>query len=295
MSWRWLLAIIAFAMLFAFGVSMWRFGPPYATRVLGVWMVLTAPLFLITYRMTRARWMLYLGFSLLPLGLVSLLLPFPYWSWYLDTEGAFVSLVGLACAIPLILTFAWTLSVFPESGHVGPRQWLVRTGGPILLTSFTIFATSVWAVADSEAPVAKPQYTQNFAGCYELDFGRWIPGGDEFRRALPAVVPQRIRLDSTYAEGGLLIRPPTWWGRASWVPTGSRSITMTWSDVFNSVNMRLYRWGRDLRGRVIAYSDADWPVPEPRALVHARPTDCANVSTDTLRYGTMRLERGRGR
>ena len=32
MSWRWLLAIIAFAMLFAFGVSMWWFGPPYATR-----------------------------------------------------------------------------------------------------------------------------------------------------------------------------------------------------------------------------------------------------------------------
>ena len=45
MSWRWLQAIIAFAMLFAFGVSMWWFGPPYATRVLGVWMVLTAPLF----------------------------------------------------------------------------------------------------------------------------------------------------------------------------------------------------------------------------------------------------------
>jgi len=288
MSWRWLLAIVAFAMLFAFGVSMWWFGPVYATRVLGVWMVVTGPLFLVTYPITRARWMRYIGFSLVSLGLLGLVLPFPYWPWYQEKDAAFVSVVGVACAIPLILTFAWTLAVFPEQGRVGLRQWLVRTAGPILLSSFTIAATAMWAAADSEDPVAMPQYTQNFVGCYELDFGRWIPGGEEGRRAFARILPARIRLDATRARGGMVIRPPTWWGSEFWTPTGARRIQILWGNGFHALDMRLYRWGQGLRGRIIAYSDADGYMPEPRALVYARPTDCANVPTDTLRDITSR-------
>jgi hypothetical protein len=278
---RWLLAVLAFGTLLAFGVFLWWFGPWHATRAFGVWAVLNAPLVVIAYRMTRKRWLLYLGSGLLPWGLV-VGLPSPSSLW---GEPVGLLIIALSCGVPLALTAAWMTSLFPEPAGLLVR-WLA-TAGPITITALVIVAVAKWAIADAQPPpVEKSPYVRTFAGCYEIEFGRWIPGGVEARQVTEGIVPKRIQLDTMRERNWQLIRPGWSQGDAYWSPVGPRKVRMLWTTGFGGLLLALRPSGGELRGRALIFTDADGFMPEPRALVRARPIACALVPADTVRMKT---------
>jgi hypothetical protein len=272
MRWRWLLAVIAIGSLVVFAMFLWWFGPFYATRGLGLWMLVSAPLFFVSYAITRARWMMHAGYILIPLGMIISVVRFPNW---LENDSPIPSIVGLACAVPIILASAWALSVFGGPTRPGMLRSAVRTLSPVCLIAATVVGGTIWAT--SEDRPAMPQYVANFTGCYELSFGRWIPGGDEVRRGVRNIVPQHLRLDEGRVGRRLIL--PYWWDEGTWTPTGPQDVELSTTTGLGGLAVSLHRV-RDgmLHGRALIFSDVDGYLPEPRALVTLRPEDCSYVT-----------------
>ncbi len=122
-----------------------------------------------------------------------------------------------------------------------------------------------------------------FAGCYELQLGRWWPWGmgEDTQFATP---PQRVELrlqhgTDGFEQNGLVIRSiPS--GAASrrssfWLPQGRDGVDLVWTTGFSGVSLSLTRHGKELRGW--AHAHFDFPRPPHIALVTARPVACPSA------------------
>lgn len=290
MKLHWILAALALLTLLMFGVFLWWFGPWHAPLGFGLWAVLTAPLLVIAYRVTRRRWLLYLGSGLFCWGVVVGLFGSPGSLW---GETAGLAVVGLSCAVPLVVTAAWLPRAVPHPIFPAAR-WSVRSIGPLVAAAAVMAASVMWARAETVERRANPSFAKSFAGCYEIEFGTWIPSS-MLGHGVHGIVPPRIQLDTvrghpahrstmydTFERFQFLIRPG-WWGSAIWKPMDAQHVDLVWNTGFHGVSLRMRRDGAELRGRAIGHTDVGGLWPEPRALVRAYPIDCDLVPADTVR------------
>lgn len=117
---------------------------------------------------------------------------------------------------------------------------------------------------------------QSYAGCYELDMGRWWPrsfGGD----TLFVTPPSRIELTlergaEGWAKDYLLIRvAPTQKGMVSggkgasfWELQPDSRIVLIWTDGFTGVTLKSERRGNDLSGWAYPHFDGGNAHPTNR-------------------------------
>jgi hypothetical protein len=155
--------------------------------------------------------------------------------------------------------------------------------GPVLAAVVTMVPAFAWARVETEQPASHAEYTSEFAGCYQLEVGRWIPP-TMLGHSVHGLLPARIQLDTTrgnsardhaiFERSQLLIRPG-WDGAAYWIPISHDRVHLTWNTGFNGVGVDLRRHGNELRGKARGHTDVGGPWPNPRARVRARPIDCA--------------------
>jgi len=289
---HWALAGLALLLLAVFGTFLWWFGPWQAQLGFGIWALFSAPLLVAGYRRTRIRWLLYLGTGLVPAALAVGLTSDSFWMWD-RWQGMLV--MAVCASLPLALTIAWLHRLFAQPVADQPRRWTIANAAGLLAAVVMVVPTFEWARRESEPLAANPAYTSEFAGCYSLEFGPWIPS-EMLGHGVHGIVPDRIRLDTvrgdtatrSVRDGGLfefsqhLIRPG-WWGSAYWEPITRDRVQLIWNTGFNGVGLDLRRHGGELRGKATGHTDVGGPWPEPRARVRARPIDCALVAPDTAR------------
>jgi hypothetical protein len=137
--------------------------------------------------------------------------------------------------------------------------------------------------SSSSGPPISMSAVAPFAGCYELQLGRWWPWGmgEDTQFATP---PQRVELQlqhgtDGFEQNGLLIRTiplGTASRRASfWLPQDRNSVDLIWTSGFSGVSLRLARHGKELRGW--AHAHFDFPRPPHMAHVTARPIACPSA------------------
>jgi len=284
---HWVLVGLALLFLGAFGVFLWWFGPWHAQVGFGLWAVASAPLLVAAYFRTRIRWLLYLGAGLVPAGLVVGVTSGSIWPW--DRWPAML-LMAVCAGLPLTLTVGWLHRFLGDPAVETLGAWSIKNIGPLLAAAVTMIPAYAWARAESKQPASNPAYTSEFAGCYALEFGRWIPS-TMLGHGVHGIVPARVQLDTVRGDSAigalfersqLLIRPG-WWGSAYWQPTSRDHVLLQWSTGFNGVGLDLRRHGEELRGRATGFTDVSGWWPEPRARVRARPIDCSLVAADSAR------------
>lgn len=298
---HWVLVGMALVLLAAFGTFLWWFGPWEAQLGFGLWAFASGPLLILAYRKTRVRWLLYLGTGLIPGGLVVGVTSGSVWYWG-SWQGTLA--VSLCAGLPVALTIGWLQRFLGRSSVETQSAWTITNVGPLLAAVVTMVPVFAWARAEREQPVSNPAYTSEFAGCYELEFGAWIPSG-MMGHSVHGIVPARIQLDTmrgdtarsetmyhTFERSNLLIRPG-WWGSAYWEPISRERVRLMWNTGFHGVGLELRRHGQELRGHATGHTDVSGPWPNPRAPVRARPIDCALVAADTARARRTRVSEGR--
>lgn len=291
----WMLAVLGMMTLLVFAVMIWWFGPWHATLAFGVWALLTAPLLIVGYRKTHSRWLLYLGSGLLPCGFVVATMAGS--TWWGSAYGLVVNAV--AAGLPLAITMAW-LGRLLRPSHGPQDQWTSLPVIAVCATAAVMTLTVAWARKETARPTEDWTNLQGFAGCYEVEIGRWIPSV-MLGHAAQGIVPERIRLDTTRGDHSFesnkpLIRPGWPGGEAYWMPSDAETVELHWHNGFNGVGLTLHRRGSELRGRAVGHTDVGGFWPESRALVRARSIDCASVPTDTIRMQRrLRAEQKRGK
>jgi hypothetical protein len=280
---HWVLVSLALLLLGAFAVFLWWFGPWHAQLGFGLWALASAPLLIAAYSRRRIRWLLYLGTGLIPAGLVVGITSGAIWMWG-NWQGMLVTAVSVS--LPLALTIGWI------HRFLGPPAG--PNAGPLLAAVVTMIPVFAWARAETQELVSNPAYTSEFAGCYELELGAWIPSA-MMGHSVYGILPARIQLDTvrgdaarretmyaTFERSELLIRPG-WRGSAYWEPISRERVRLIWNTGFHGVGMDLRRHGQELRGRATGHTDVSGWWPEPRARVRARLIDCSLVPADTAR------------
>jgi hypothetical protein len=298
---HWVLVGLALVLLAAFAVFLWWFGPWHAALGFGLWGVASAPLLISAYSRTRVRWLLYLGTGLIPAGLVVAATSGSIWMWG-SWQGMLA--MSLCASLPLALTLGWLHRFLGRSPQEPQRAWTITNAGPLLAAVVTMVPAFAWARAETQEPVSNPAYTAEFAGCYELEFGGWIPSA-MMGHSVHGIVPARIQLDTvrgdtarretmydTSERSQLLIRPG-WWGSAYWEPISRGRVRLIWNTGFHGVGLDLRRHGQELRGRATGHTDVSGGWPEPRVRVRARPIDCSLVAADTARAGRTKVSEKR--
>ena len=279
----WGLAALGLVTLLVLAVFLWWFGPWHAALGFGVWALLSAPLLILAYRKTGSRWLLYLGSGLIPCGLVVGTTPDEVWLWGTWPAAA---ANAFAAGLPLVITIAW-VSRLRRAAQGTQEKWTILNGGALVASAGVMLGTYIWARADERRPEENATFTQNFAGCYEVEVGPWIPSV-MLGHAAQGIIPDRLQLDTarrvTYVvRNSLLIRPPWSDGDAWWLPIDANQVRLVWHNGFNGVSVDLHRRGAELRGKAVGSTDMGGFWPESRALVRARPTDCASVPVDAGR------------
>jgi hypothetical protein len=136
--------------------------------------------------------------------------------------------------------------------------------------------------APSESQISMATATP-FAGCYELQLGRWWPWG--MGEDTPLVTPPpRIELrpekaSEGLAKNGLMMRaiPPVASHRGSyWLPQGGDRIDFVWTSRFAGATVKLTRHGKELRGWAHAFFDVPFRPPHI-ARVTALPITCESA------------------
>jgi hypothetical protein len=154
----------------------------------------------------------------------------------------------------------------------------------VAATIFVILAVSPSETVSQES--SSPQTLMSaavpFAGCYELQLGRWWPWsmGDDTKFVTP---PQHIELrlqrgTELFERNGLLIRaiPPSASRRSSfWLLQGRDGVDLIWTSGFSGVSLRLKKHEKELRGWAHAFFDS--PRPPHLAHVRARPIPCSSA------------------
>ena len=278
----WVLAALGLATLLVLAVFLWWFGPWHAALGFVVWALLCAPLLILAYRKTRSRWLLYLGSGLIPCGLVVGMTADEAWLWGTWPAAA---ADAFAAGLPLVITIAWVSRLLRASQGT-QEKWTILNGGALVASAAVMLGTYMWARADEHRPEENATFTQNFAGCYEVEVGPWIPSV-MLGHAAQGIIPDRLQLDTarrvTYvARNSLLIRPRWSNGDAWWLPIDANHVRLVWHNGYNGVSVDLHRRGAQLRGKAVGSTDMVGFWPESRALVRARPTDCASVPVDSV-------------
>jgi len=201
--------------------------------------------------------------------------------------------VSVCAGLPVALTVAWLHRFLGRSTLETQTPWTIMNLGPALAAVVTMVPAFAWARVETEQPASHAEYTSEFAGCYQLEVGRWIPS-TMLGHSVHGILPARIQLDTTrgnsardhaiFERSQLLIRPG-WDGAAYWIPISHDRVHLTWNTGFNGVGVDLRRHGNELRGKARGHTDVGGPWPNPRARVRARPIDCALVPADTSRSG----------
>lgn len=282
----WVIAALGVLALLVFAVFLWWFGPWHAPLAFGVWAFLSGPLLILAYRRTRSRWLLYLGSGLIPCGLFVALLAGDLWAWSGWGTWPATAMIAAAASLPLAITVVW-LRRFMTKSQEPQQQVTVLTAVTAVACAAIMVGTVSWARADESQPIEQPTYAASFAGCYEVELGPWIPSV-MLGHAAQGIVPTRIRLDTTrgkqsFEMSKLLIRPGWEDGNAYWLPISSERLELVWNNGFHGVGLNLRRRGTELQGKAVGHTDVSGFWPESRALVRARPTDCALVPADTVR------------
>lgn len=279
----WVLAGFGVMTLLLFAVFLWWFGPWHAALGFGLWALLSGPLLILAWRRTRSRWLLYLGSGLFPCGLVVGLTAGSVWSW-----GAWQAIAtsAVAAGLPLAITSGWVRRLLRRS-HGPEDRWTLPSAITFAASAGIMIGTLSWARAEAEGRDENWAYVPDFAACYEVEFGPWIPSV-MLGHAAQGIVPARIRLDTTRGSNSFesnkpLIRPGWSDGEAYWAPTDAKRVELVWHNGFHGVGLSLHRRGSELRGRAVGHTDVGGFWPESRALVRARPIDCALVPADTVR------------
>ena len=138
--------------------------------------------------------------------------------------------------------------------------------------------------SSSSSPQISMSAAAPFAGCYELQLGRWWPWsmGEDAKLVAP---PQRIELRLEHGtdgleQNGLVIRtiPPgvTSHRKAYWRPQGKDSVDLTWTDGLTGVTLKLTKDGDELRGWAHPHFDAARLIPYVARVV-ARPMACGSA------------------
>jgi hypothetical protein len=299
---HWVLVALALLLLAAFGTFLWWFGPWHGLLGFGLWALASGPLLIAAYSRTRIRWLLYVGTGLIPAGLIIAFMSESIGMW-----GTWQGLLAmsLSASLPLALTLAWLRRFLGRSPHETQNRWTMTNAGPLLAAVVTIVPAFAWARAEMQELVSDPAHTSAFAGCYELEFGRWIPSA-MMGHSVHGIVPARVQLDTvrgdpvrretmydTFERSELLIRPG-WWGSAYWEPISRERVRLIWNTGFHGVGLDLRRHGLELRGKATGHTDVSGlPWPETRARVRARPIDCSLVPADTARAGRTGVSEGR--
>lgn len=284
----WVLVALGVMTLLIFAVFLWWFGPWHAPLAFGVWALLSASLLIIAYRRTRSRWLLYLGSGLIPSGYVVGTITDDVLMW--GTWQAKAA-VAVAAALPLAITVAWMRRLLTRSQ--APQERITAlTGMTIAACAAIMIGTFSWARADEQTAAENPTYMSRFAGCYEVDVGPWIPS-IMLGHAAQGIIPDRLQLDTmrrvTYVgRNDLVIRPRWSLGDAWWLPIDASQVRLVWHNGYNGVSVNLRRQGAELRGRAVGSTDVSGFWPESRALVRARPTDCASVPVDSVRENSRK-------
>lgn len=123
----------------------------------------------------------------------------------------------------------------------------------------------------------------NFAGCYNLQMGRWWPWslGEDARFVTP---PDQFELTlqratEGFAKGHLIIRQaPSGerpWRFSYWMLTKTNRAAAVWSDGLSGVSINFAKHGDELRGRAHAHFDF-WRPPHI-AHVTARRIACQSA------------------
>ncbi len=152
--------------------------------------------------------------------------------------------------------------------------------GLSLLLVLMIFPSPSLGQESSSRPPISMSAAAPFAGCYELNLGRWWPWGmgEDTRFATP---PSRVELRlqrgrDGFEQNGLLIRTipsdPASRRSSFWLPQGNNGLDLIWTTGFSGVSLRLTRHGKELRGWAHAFFD--FPRPPHVAHVTARPINC---------------------
>jgi hypothetical protein len=182
----WVLAALGQMTLLVLALVLWWFGPWHATLAFGIWSILSAPLLIIGYRRTGSRWLLYLGSGLIPSGLIIALLggdAYPWDVWYV------FALHAVAATLPLPITIAWTRRLLSRSDN--PQDRWVLTAITSVVSAVVFVGTISWARAEAERRAENWAYVPDFAGCYEVELGPWIPSV-MLGHAAQGIVPARI-------------------------------------------------------------------------------------------------------
>jgi len=279
----WVIVALGVTTLLVFAAFLWWFGPWHAALGFGVWALLSAPLLILAYRKTRSRWLLYLGAGLIPSGLVFGTMADEVWMWG-SWPGAAAN--AIAAGLPLVITIGWVTRLLRAS-HGPQDRWTIFNGGAFVATAAIMVGTFTWARADERRPMENAAFVQSFAGCYEIKVGPWIPAV-MLGHAAQGIIPDRLQLDTTrrvsyVGRKDLVIRPSWSQGDAWWLPIDASQVRLVWHNGYNGVSVNLRRQGAELRGRAVGSTDMSGFWPESRALVRARPTDCASVPVDSVR------------
>jgi hypothetical protein len=155
---------------------------------------------------------------------------------------------------------------------------------PMTLAILFALATLSPKSFGQERPLPGPQdpdaNATSFAGCYELQLGRWWPWsmGEDTPLVTP---PSRIELQARHGTEGfeqnaLIIRQiplGTAFHRNSYWNSRADSVGLTWTDGFAGVRLTLKKRGNELHGWAHAFFDS--PRPPHVAYVRARPIGCS--------------------
>ncbi len=151
-----------------------------------------------------------------------------------------------------------------------------------LLILLAVSSDSLGQESSSSGPPISMSDSAPFAGCYELQLGRWWPWGmgeDTQFATPPRGVELRLQRGTEgFEQEGLLIRTipsdPAPRRSSFWLPHGHNGLDLIWTTGFSGVSLRLTRNGRELRGWAHAFFD--FPRPPHVAHVTARPINCGS-------------------
>lgn len=289
---HWVLTGLALGLLSAYFGFLWWFGPEKVDVAFGVWALATIPLLVAAYSRTRVRTLIAAAFMLSLFAFVAAKAHAFYYE--LGSLPRILAAVAFLIAFPVLITLAWLWCLHSRHGMAASSR---RFAVALVLVAFGTTLIGGWRWAERELverPEA-PAAAMNYAGCYEIRLGRWLPS-DMRGHGVGGIVPERLHLDTTRGTSGpdslryyrsreigqRLIRPG-WWGAAYWVPLQDGHVQLVWSTGLHGVMMDLRPRGNTLRGRAVGFTDVGGLLPDPRARVSAVRVPCGSVALDSTR------------
>jgi len=148
------------------------------------------------------------------------------------------------------------------------------------LTAFSLL-TAMPSGEDQKTASERTPFEIKFAGCYQLNLGRWWPWGfgedNQF-----VTLPQRIELLSKqgtegWEQGHLLLRAmPNTFGRKGpsfWEARDDNRIELVWTDGFTGVTIDLRKEKHEFRGKAHPHFDS-FALIQRIAYVKMRKITC---------------------